>query len=134
MVDRIGSDYHELSGRAKICLPCLVFFRPLVHQRLMVAANQRLANAARLRFASCRPQASSSKRRARLKGQLDAELDVTGQRARIIAGTLNCDGTDVAMRLPIADGGERRLQWRKNTVRSRLRQQPTAGNAEQRTL
>lgn len=53
-----------------------------------------------------------------LEGQLDAELDVNGQRARIIAGTLNCDGTDVAMRLPIADGGERRLQWRKNTVRA----------------
>jgi translocation and assembly module TamB len=53
-----------------------------------------------------------------VEGQIDATLDMSGQNAKIIAGKLNCDGAGAALRLPVSDGGEQRLQWRKNSVRA----------------
>jgi len=53
-----------------------------------------------------------------VEGQIDATLDASGQNAKIIAGKLTCGGDGAALRLPLADGGEHRLQWRKNSIRA----------------
>lgn len=53
-----------------------------------------------------------------IEGQLDAALDLNGQNSKIIAGKITCEAAGVALRLPLPDGGEQRLQWRKNSMRA----------------
>jgi len=52
-----------------------------------------------------------------VEGQINGALDLIGKHAKIITGKLAADASNVAVGLPLGDGGEQRLQWQKNSVR-----------------
>lgn len=53
-----------------------------------------------------------------IEGQLDSTLDLTGKQFRIVTGKLYCNGAGMTVHIPLADGAEHNVKWRKNTLQA----------------
>ncbi len=53
-----------------------------------------------------------------IDGQLNGTIDLTGKQLRIVTGKLNCNGAGMIMQIPLTDGAEHSVQWRKATLQA----------------
>ncbi len=51
-----------------------------------------------------------------IKGQLAAEIDLTGQQSRILSGKLSANSNGMSIRIPLADGGDHQVTWKNNSL------------------
>ncbi|MDR2549858.1 MAG: translocation/assembly module TamB domain-containing protein [Desulfobulbus sp.] len=51
-----------------------------------------------------------------LAGRLNAEIDLTGQQARLVTGKITASSDGMQLRIPLPDGGTHQLTWKKNVL------------------
>jgi Uncharacterized protein conserved in bacteria len=64
-----------------------------------------------------------------LTGRLNAELDLTGRHDRLLTGNITAAADGMRLLIPVPDGGDHQVTWRKNTLSARY-----ADNRLQTTL
>lgn len=53
-----------------------------------------------------------------IEGQMSGSLDLTGRQSHLVAGKLQCNSAGMTLQVPLADGNEHQVQWRKNTMQA----------------
>ncbi len=51
-----------------------------------------------------------------IEGQLDGTLDLAGKKSQIVDGKLRGDSTGMTLHVPLTDGAEQVVKWKKNTL------------------
>ncbi|WP_310600357.1 translocation/assembly module TamB domain-containing protein [Desulfobulbus sp.] len=54
-----------------------------------------------------------------LAGRLNAEVDLTGERARLVTGKITASSDGMQLHIPLPDDGTHQLTWKKNTFAAR---------------
>jgi len=53
-----------------------------------------------------------------IDGQVNGTIDLTCKQFRVVTGKLYCNGAGMTMQIPLTDGAEHSVQWRKTTLQA----------------